>query len=116
MAAVPAATRTEPEPSVPHLPAQPTTCDICGAEKFQFEAKGFCCSSGEVRVAVNELPHELDQLFRSRSEDAIHFRVYSRLYNNLFAFSVLGGTIDCKTHRGLYVFRLHEQIYHFLPD
>ena len=62
------------------------------------------------------MPYELDRLFRSRSEDALHFRVYSRLYNNLFAFSALGGNIDCKTHKGIYVFRLHGQIYHFLPD
>lgn len=34
----------------------------------------------------------------------------------MFAFSLLGGTIDCCTERGIYVFNLHIQLYHFVPS
>ncbi|XP_021775482.1 uncharacterized protein LOC110739322 [Chenopodium quinoa] len=33
-----------------------------------------------------------------------------------FAFTSLGGTIEANTKKGIYVFKLHGQIYHYLPD
>ena len=50
----------------------------------------------------------------------MHFRKYGRLYNNMFVFSSLGGSIDARTHKSIYVFNLHGQLYHYvsslLPD
>ncbi|XP_021721222.1 uncharacterized protein LOC110688767 [Chenopodium quinoa] len=48
-------------------------------------------------------------------EDAKHFRRYIRLYNNMFAFTSLGGKTDAKK-KGIYVFKLHVQIYHNLSS
>lgn len=45
-----------------------------------------------------------------------HFRTYIRLYNNLFAFSSLGGVFDACMQKGIYVFKLHGQSYHFIPN
>ncbi|XP_021770603.1 uncharacterized protein LOC110734763 [Chenopodium quinoa] len=49
-------------------------------------------------------------------EDAKHFRQYVRLYNNMFAFTSLGGNFDAKTKKRIYVFKLHSQIYHYIPN
>ena len=34
----------------------------------------------------------------------------------MFAFSSLGGSTDARTCKGIYVFTLHGQLYHFVPD
>ncbi|XP_057534285.1 uncharacterized protein LOC130812729 [Amaranthus tricolor] len=34
----------------------------------------------------------------------------------MFAFSSLGGSIDSRTYKSIYVFKLHGQLYHFVPD
>ncbi|XP_010686097.3 uncharacterized protein LOC104900381 [Beta vulgaris subsp. vulgaris] len=91
-------------------------CSKCSAIRFFFEPLGFCCSDGEVEIASNSFPSELIRLFTSQDDDAVHFRTYSRLYNNLFAFSSLGGDFDSCTQKGIYVFKLHGQIYHFIPN
>ena len=46
----------------------------------------------------------------------MHFRKYCRLINNMFAFISLGGSIDAHTHKGIYVFKLHGQLYHYVPS
>ncbi|XP_021754981.1 uncharacterized protein LOC110720288 isoform X1 [Chenopodium quinoa] len=38
------------------------------------------------------------------------------MYNNLFAFTSLGGSVKADTKKVIYVFKLHGQIYHNLPD
>ncbi|XP_074296943.1 uncharacterized protein LOC141627609 [Silene latifolia] len=38
------------------------------------------------------------------------------MYNNLFAFSSIGGNTNASTHKGIYVFKLHGQIYHNVPN
>ncbi|XP_056695709.1 uncharacterized protein [Spinacia oleracea] len=105
--------------AIPHEPLAlplPEYCPKCNAKKFAYESLHFCCGNGEVEVASNAYPPELVRLFTSRDEDAQHFRKYARLYNNLFAFSSLGGAIDAQTQKGIYVFKLHGQIYHHVPD
>ena len=52
----------------------------------------------------------------AQTEIGIHFKKYCRLYNNVFAFSSLGGSIDGRTHKSIYVFKLHGQLYHYVPD
>ncbi|XP_057250107.1 uncharacterized protein LOC104905070 [Beta vulgaris subsp. vulgaris] len=91
-------------------------CVKCSAVRFFYEPPGFCCSDGDVEIASNSFPSELIRLFTSQDDDAVHFRTYSRLYNNLFAFSSLGGNFDSCTQKGIYVFKLHGQIYHFIPN
>ncbi|XP_048501440.1 uncharacterized protein LOC104885353 [Beta vulgaris subsp. vulgaris] len=91
-------------------------CSKCSALRFVFEPLGFCRSDGEVEIASNSFPSELIRLFTSQDDDVVHFRTYARLYNNFFAFSSLGGDFDSCTQKGIYVFKLHGQIYHFIPN
>ncbi|XP_074289273.1 uncharacterized protein LOC141614427 [Silene latifolia] len=68
------------------------------------------------RIPNNEYPSELARLYTASTEDAEHFRKYARAYNNLFAFSSIGGEFDAETQKGIYVFKLHGQIYHHVPN
>ncbi|XP_021759606.1 uncharacterized protein LOC110724492 [Chenopodium quinoa] len=81
-----------------------------------FESLHFYCCDGEVEIASNALPPELDKLYTSNDDDSDHFRTYSRLYNNLFAFSSIGGSMDGDIHKGIYALKVHGQIYHNIPD
>lgn len=76
----------------------------------------FCCGDDIIKIATNEHPSQLIALFLGDSELVVHFRKYCRLYNNMFAFSSLGGSINAVTYRAIYVFKLHEQLYHFMLD
>lgn len=82
----------------------PQYCSKCNAKKFAYESLHFCCGNGDVRIAANEYPPELIRLFTSQEEIAMHFRKYVRLFNNLFAFSTIGGNFDADTYKGIYVF------------
>ncbi|XP_021750174.1 uncharacterized protein LOC110715861 [Chenopodium quinoa] len=113
---IPAATIGLRLPIGPAKLVLPHYCSTCNAKKFAYETLHFCCGNGEVQIAVNEYPLELKRLFTSDDEDALHFKKYARLYNNLFAFSSLGGNYDSDTHKGIYVFKGHGQMYHFVPD
>ncbi|KAK9665852.1 hypothetical protein RND81_14G140800 [Saponaria officinalis] len=76
----------------------------------------FCCGDGQIKLQANEYPLELVRLYTSLEEYAVHFQKYAWLYNNLFAFSSIRGCIDSKTQKGIYVFKLHGQIYQIIPD
>ncbi|XP_074299985.1 uncharacterized protein LOC141631181 [Silene latifolia] len=106
----------KPVPFEPVKLKQPTYCAHCGAKKFEFESAGLCCCNGEIQLVVNEYPEELLRLYTARDEQSKHFQIYSRLYNNLFAFSSLGGTFGAETYKGIYVFKAQGQVYHNLPD
>ncbi|KAK9723987.1 hypothetical protein RND81_05G039300 [Saponaria officinalis] len=99
-----------------HKLSKPTNCAECGALKFEYESMHFCCGDGQIKLPANEYPSELVRLYTSRDEYAVHFQKYDRLYNNLFAFTSIGGCIDAKTQKGIYVFKLYGQIYHNLPE
>ncbi|KAK9666569.1 hypothetical protein RND81_14G194600 [Saponaria officinalis] len=104
------------------LPIQPLKlpetkqCPDYGALKFAFESLHFCYGNGQIKLPENEYPPELAHLFTSKEEYAIHFRKYACLYNNLFAFSSIGGNFDVNTKKGIYVLKLHGQIYHNVPS
>lgn len=103
-------------PAVPFPLPQATICTKCSAKKFAFETLIFCCYNGEVRLSSNEFPQALADLFNGNDDLALHFQTYARIYNNFFAFSSLGGKgIDAETQKGIYVFLLQGQLYHFLP-
>ncbi|XP_021770027.1 uncharacterized protein LOC110734254 [Chenopodium quinoa] len=76
-------------------------CLHCTAKKFTYETPHFCCYNGEVVIAANEFPDELCRLFISQEEDAKHFKQYSRMYNNLFAFSSICSKTESTTQRDL---------------
>ncbi|XP_021721983.1 uncharacterized protein LOC110689507 [Chenopodium quinoa] len=113
---IPAAMSGQPLSTKPLKLSSPMQCLKCGAKKFAFETVNFCCSGGEVKIAANEYPAEQQRLFTSNDEDAVHFKTYARLYNNLFAFSSIGGKFDASTYKGIYVFKMHGQMYHFVLD
>lgn len=113
---IPAATIGIWLPTGPTKLPPPYYCSECNAKKFAYETLHFCCSNGEIQIVVNEYPLELKRLFTSDDEDALHFKKYALLYNNLFALSSLGGNYDANTHKGIYLFKGHGQMYHFVPD
>ena len=94
----------------------PHYCLKCGAKKFQYEWFHFCCGNGSIRIVTNNIPPELHRLFTSKDEDSLHFTKYACMYNNLFAFCSLGGKTNASFEKGIFVFLLHGQIYHHLPD
>ncbi|XP_021770506.1 uncharacterized protein LOC110734673 [Chenopodium quinoa] len=106
----------QPLPTASLQMEAPHVCLKCGAKKFQYKWLHFCCGNGSIKIASNDFPPELHRLFTSQDEDALHFRQYVRMYNSLFAFCSLGGDYNAKTEKGIYVFLLHGQIYHNLPD
>lgn len=69
-----------------------------------------------MKAQIPEAPDDLISLIRGDDDDSTNFRIYGRLYNNFFACASLGGRITTETVRGIYVFTLHGQIYHLLPD
>ncbi|XP_021747135.1 uncharacterized protein LOC110712984 [Chenopodium quinoa] len=103
-------------PAAPLKLKAPRYCGHCNAKKFQHESLHFCCGNGSIELATNDYPPALYRLLTSDEDDAMLFRQYIRLYNNLLAFSSLGGKYDADTEKGIYVFKLHGQIYHNLPD
>ena len=79
-----------------------------------------CCGEGKIKIDMNEYPSLLNALFTYGSEIGMHFWKYYCLYNNMSTFSSLRGLINARTHKGIYVFKLHGQLYHYvsslLPD
>ncbi|XP_021761053.1 uncharacterized protein LOC110725888 isoform X2 [Chenopodium quinoa] len=103
-------------PTKPMELSAPHFCDKCCAKKLAFESLHFCCCDGEVEITSNALPPESYKLYTSNDDDSDHFQAYSRLYNNLFAFSSIGGFMDGDIHKGIYALKAHGQIYHNIPD
>ncbi|KAK9706454.1 hypothetical protein RND81_07G125800 [Saponaria officinalis] len=92
------------------------SCTKCLAKKFVYESRNFCCGDGAIILPSSTHPPELIRLFTSSDPLSVHFRQFARLYNNLFAFSSIGGNIDSQTIKGIYIFKLHGQIYHNVSD
>ena len=106
-------------PSQPSILEQKPDCIYCGAKRFAYEPKGFCCSTGKVLVASNFVPEELLALFTSNSEEAIHFKTHVRTYNNTFAFTSFGVKYEkelCRRNRGIYTFKVQGQVYHYINE
>ncbi|PWA89286.1 helitron helicase-like domain-containing protein [Artemisia annua] len=71
-----------------------------------------CCAGGRVFLRTYEhYPQYITNLFSDR-----HFMDNIRAYNQMFAMTSVGATIDnsINTGRGPYVFRVSEQIYHWI--
>uniref|UniRef100_A0A453CJP8 Helitron helicase-like domain-containing protein n=1 Tax=Aegilops tauschii subsp. strangulata TaxID=200361 RepID=A0A453CJP8_AEGTS len=102
-------------PASTHMLAPKPDCKHCGAKRFQYEANGFCCRSGKVKLAHLEPPLELKMLYTSSDPNAVHFRDNIRYFNGHFSFTTLGVSLDNKytnMKSGVYTFRAHGQIYH----
>ncbi|XP_021732988.1 uncharacterized protein LOC110699780 [Chenopodium quinoa] len=91
-------------------------CLYCNAKKFMYETSSSCCCGGQVVVAANQFPDKLCRLYLSEEEDAKHFKQYSRMSNNLFAYSSIRGKTESTTFKGIYLFKMHGQVYHSVPD
>ncbi|XP_022886287.1 uncharacterized protein LOC111402304 [Olea europaea var. sylvestris] len=92
-------------------------CKYCGARKFFRESKGFCYSDRKVKLFMPESPTELYTLFTSKELICMEFKKIAREYNNHFAFTSFGVKYDkelFKTYRGIYTFRVQEQVYHYV--
>lgn len=91
------------------------SCKHCGAKRFQYESKGFCCRLGKIKLAnVAPIP-ELMRLWSSEDSDARHFRESIRFFNGHFSFTTLGVSLDnnyTNMRSGVYTFRAHGQMYH----
>ncbi|XP_052142068.1 uncharacterized protein LOC127761779 [Oryza glaberrima] len=100
--------------STPVLKIEPD-CSHCGAKKFQYEPKGFCCRDGKIKLVENDTPPELMRLWTSADPDAKHFRDHIRYFNGHFSFTTLGVSFDetiANMSSGVYTFLAHGQIYH----
>ncbi|KAG5557451.1 hypothetical protein RHGRI_007629 [Rhododendron griersonianum] len=89
----------------------------CDAKRFAFEPDGFCCSKGQISMYPFRTPAKLLELYRGSSKLCKDFRSHIRPYNNMFAFTSFGVTLDpryTKNHQGIYTFRAQGQIYHFM--
>lgn len=76
---------------------------------------GHC--NGKVQLPkVRNPPTLLNNLLHGNNEKGKHFRDHIRSYNNMFAFTSLGGEIDYSLNTGNSppVFRLNGQNYHLI--
>lgn len=79
----------------------------------------FCCSNGEILLAINDISRELYDLYTSESKNSSKFQRYIRTHNNSFAFTSFGVRYDkelCKRNKGIYMFRVQGQIYHLINE
>ena len=67
----------------------------CGANKWQGETPGMCCSSGKVKLDVLHAPPAiLKKLLTEDTSDAKHFRLNLWKYNTAFAMTSFGADND----------------------
>ncbi|KAF7835735.1 uncharacterized protein G2W53_010594 [Senna tora] len=103
-------------------------CEICGALLW-FEERvnksrntlhpkfSLCCMQGKVLLpTVKKPPKLLHNLFNKTDSRSTEFMREIRNYNNMFAFTSMGGEVDHSINngKGPYVFRLHGQNMHLL--
>lgn len=78
-------------------------CTYCGAKRWLWEKVSrtaqsatfkLCCNSGKVRIPLPEVPPEPLRTLWTSSNAIAHFRDNVRAYNNVFAFSFIGVTLD----------------------
>ncbi len=83
--------RVHNRPSPPAIRLGPThLCSHCGARLLYEEKESWCCNKGKIVVApLPPLPEGWEEMFRRPA-----FRIHSRKYNNLFAFTAMGVTGD----------------------
>ncbi|XP_044378686.1 uncharacterized protein [Triticum aestivum] len=102
-------------PDHTHILKHAANCDHCKAKKFESEAPGFCCRSGQIELKQPEPIPELMRLWSSTDADSRHFRENIRFFNGHFSFTTLGVSLDesyTNMKSGVYTFRAHGTIYH----
>lgn len=102
-------------PNSTHVLKHMVDYDKCGAKRFQYETKGFCCRNGQISLSDPEPPPELRRLWSSADSDARHFWDNIRFFNGHFSFTTLDVSFDenyTNMRSGVYTFRAHSQIYH----
>lgn len=105
-------------PTESHILQPAVICKHCGAKRFEFESKLFCCSDGTVGLKHIDVCGELYDLYTSLSNEAREFKTNVRIYNSNFAFTSLGVKSDkelCRLNRGIYTYRIQGQIHHTIP-
>ncbi|KAF7808055.1 uncharacterized protein G2W53_040216 [Senna tora] len=109
-------------------------CEHCGAI-FLYEQRvnksrncrkpkfSLCCLNGKVELPkMRNPPETLEKLLLNNDARSKHIKKRIRTYNNMFAFTSMGGKVDNSTNdgKGPYVYRLHGQNMHLmgglLPD
>lgn len=60
-------------PDSTHMLKPMADCKHCGAKRFEYEPKSFCCRGGQIRLTHEEPPLELRRLWSSSDADASHF-------------------------------------------
>ncbi|CAH9126445.1 unnamed protein product [Cuscuta epithymum] len=76
-----------------------------------------CCSQGKVKLPVyKEPPLLLQRLIDGRDARNKHFIENIKSYNNMFAFTSMGGRIETSINKGKGppIFKLHGQNYHLI--
>jgi hypothetical protein len=66
----------------------------CGAKRFQYEMKGFCCHDDHVKLAKQETPPDLMRLWTCSDDNVRHFRDHIRWFNSHFSFTSLYCSLD----------------------
>ncbi|XP_049360644.1 uncharacterized protein LOC125825341 [Solanum verrucosum] len=94
-------------------------CIYCHARRLEYEPPTFCCASGYIKLAPNEVGEDLYKLFTDESKEAKLFRKHIRAYNSIFAFTSFGVQLNkelASSRKGIYSFKAQGQIYHDLPS
>ncbi|XP_049350419.1 uncharacterized protein LOC125815062 [Solanum verrucosum] len=94
-------------------------CIYCHAMRLEYEPPTFCCASGYIQLAPDEVGEDLYKLFTDESKEAILFRKHIRAYNSIFAFTSFGVQLNkelASSRKGIYSFKAQGQIYHDLPS
>lgn len=103
-------------------------CEYCGAyfwsaERLKSDKKSdrpkysLCCSQGKIKLPLMKQPPAMFyQLLSGQSPQSNHFIKNIRSYNNMFAFTSMGGKIDNSPNTGNSppIFKLHGQNYHLI--
>uniref|UniRef100_A0A2N9J2K3 ATP-dependent DNA helicase n=1 Tax=Fagus sylvatica TaxID=28930 RepID=A0A2N9J2K3_FAGSY len=102
-------------------------CEHCGAQLWYEERTlkskkpkkpkfSLCCSEGRIQLPIlKDPPPFLERLLNLNNDQrSMKFRLGIRIYNSLFAFTSLGGSVDNSVNNGSapYVFRLNGQNHH----
>ncbi|KAF7807310.1 uncharacterized protein G2W53_039471 [Senna tora] len=82
---------------------------VCKSKKSMHPKFSMCCMQAKVVLPPVKRPKLLDDLFSMKDPMSANFMKEIRNYNNMFAFSSMGGKIDYTVNngKGPYLFRLH---------
>lgn len=103
-------------------------CESCGAMMWYEERNdkyrkplnpkfSICCMQGKVQLPpVKKPPATLEKLMSKSSAMSKLFMKNIRMYNNMFAFTSMGGKVDHSINNGQapYVFRMSGQNLHYM--